>query len=307
MAKILVVTEKPFAADAVASIKKVILDAGFEFALLEKYTDKGDFLKAVADADAVIIRSDIVDGEVMDAGKKLKIVVRAGAGVDNVDLGAATAKNIVVMNTPGQNSNAVAELALGMMIYQIRAFFSGKSGSELKGKKLGILGYGYIGKRLAEIAKGLGMLVYAYDPFVSKETVEKDGVTYMETQQEIYRTCSTVSLHFPSNDKTKGSVTYELLASMPKPAVVVNTARKELIDEAALLKMFAERSDFVYLSDVEPGCKEEIAAKFPGKYFFTPKKMGAQTAEANNNAGIAAASQIVDFLKTGNKAYQVNK
>jgi D-3-phosphoglycerate dehydrogenase / 2-oxoglutarate reductase len=248
-----------------------------------------------------------VDGEVMDAGKKLKIIVRAGAGYDNIDLAAATAHKMVAMNTPGQNSNAVAELAIGMMIYHARAFFSGKSGFELNGKKLGLVGYGYVGKRVAEIAKGFGMTVFAYDPIYKKEDIEKDGVTYLSTTKEVFHTCSYISLHIPANDKTKGSINFELLSSMQKPAILINTARKEVINESDLLKMFAERADFAYLSDVEPGCKEEIAANYTGRFFFSPKKMGAQTSEANNNAGIAAAQQIVNFFKKGDTTFQVNK
>lgn len=307
MTKVLVATEKPFAAEAVQNIKKVLTDAGFEFQLLEKYTDKADLLKAVVDVDALIVRSDEVTREVLQAAPNLKIVVRAGAGYDNIDLEAARERKVVVMNTPGQNANAVAELCIGMMIYYARKFFSGQSGTELKGKKLGILGFGYVGKRVSEIAKALGMIVYAYDPLVSKEEIERFGVEYLPNEEAIFSTCQYVSLNFPANNQTKGSINYPLLSKMPKPAVLVNTARKELVNEQDLLKMFAERSDFAYLSDVEPDCKAEISEKYGNRYFFTPKKMGAQTAEANNNAGIAAANQIVNFFLKGDTTFQVNK
>ncbi len=307
MTKVLIATDKPFAKVAVDGIRKIVEDAGFELVLLEKYTAQSDFLNAIATVDAAIIRSDIADKEVIEAGKNLKIIVRAGAGYDNIDLAACTAKGVVAMNTPGQNSNAVAELAFGMMVMAARNNFDGSSGTELRGKKLGIHAYGNVGKYVALIAKGFGMDVYAFDPFVSKEAMEKDGIKCLTSVEELYSTCQYVSLHIPANDKTKKSINYELLSSMPKNACLVNTARKEVIDEEGLLKVFAERADFKYVSDIEPGCKAEVAEKYTGRFFFTPKKMGAQTSEANVNAGLAAAHQIVKFIKTGDKTYQVNK
>ncbi len=307
MTKVLVATDKPFAAVAVKGIRKVVEEAGFELVLLEGYTSQDDFIRTVADVDAVIIRSDKADKSVIDAGKNLKIVVRAGAGYDNIDLQAATAKGVVAMNTPGQNSNAVAELALGMMVFYARNFFNGKSGSELMGKKLGIHAYGFVGKNVARIAKGFGMEVYAFDPFVSKQEIEKDGVKWVSSVEELYSACHYISLHIPANSQTKQSVNFQLLSRMPSPACLVNTARAEVIHEADLLKMFQERKDFAYLSDVEPTNKAEIEASFKAKFFCTPKKMGAQTEEANVNAGIAAAKQIVNFLKNGDKTFQVNK
>jgi D-3-phosphoglycerate dehydrogenase / 2-oxoglutarate reductase len=307
MTKILVATDKPFAPVAVKGIRKVVEEAGFELVLLESYKSQDDFIKAVSDVDAVIVRSDKTDKAVIDAGKNLKIVVRAGAGYDNIDLPAATAKGVCVMNTPGQNSNAVAELALGMMVYHARNFFNGKSGTELKGKKLGIHAYGAVGKLVARIAKGFGMDVYAFDPFVKKEDIEKDGVKCVQSVEELYHSCSYISLHIPANSQTKLSINHTLLSGMPENAVLVNTARAEVINEPDLLKLFGERKDFSYLSDIEPTNKAEFEANFKGRYFFTPKKMGAQTEEANINAGIAAAKQIVGFLKNGDRTFQLNK
>lgn len=307
MAKVLVATVKPFAPAAVQGIKKLIEDAGYEFVLLEKYPEQSDLVKAVSAADALIIRSDKVTREVIEAANNLKIVVRAGAGYDNVDLQAATEKGVVVMNTPGQNSNAVAELALGMMVYQARNQFNGKAGTELRGKKLGIHAYGHVGKLVGDIARGFGMEIFAFDPFIPKETIEADGVKVVDSAKKLYQTCQYVSLHIPANEQTKNSINYELLSIMPANAVLVNTARKEVIDEAGLLKTFAEREDFKYISDIAPDCTDEIAAKYPGRFFFTPKKMGAQTAEANINAGLAAAKQIINFLEKGDRTFQVNK
>ena len=304
MAKILVATDKPFAKSAVDGIKKVLDEAGFELALLEGYTSPADLINAVADVDAMIVRSDIVSKEVVEAGKNLKIVVRAGAGYDNLDLAACTAKNVVAMNTPGQNSNAVAELAIGMMVYIARGCFNGKSGSELKGKTLGIHAYGYVGKAISTIAKGFGMKVIAFDPFLKKEDFK--DVEVVDSVEKLYSSCQYVSINIPATEKTKKSINFELLSKMPKGATLVNTARKEVIDEVGLLKVFAERPDFKYVSDVAPDCAAEIAEKFKDRFFFTPKKMGAQTSEANNNAGVAAAKQIVKFLKTGDTTFKVN-
>lgn len=305
--KVLVATEKPFAKVAIDGIKNVIDQAGYELVLLEKYTDKAQLLEAVADADAIIIRSDIVDAEVLAAAKNLKIVVRAGAGYDNVDLQAATAAGVCVMNTPGQNANAVAELALGMMVYGVRNLYNGTSGTELMGKKLGIHAYGNVGRNVARIAKGFGMDIYAFDAYCPKEVIEKDGVTALNSVEELYSTCNVVSLHIPATAETKNSINYELLNKMPKGAMLVNTARKEVINEPEVIKLMEDRCDFRYMTDIMPAANAEFAEKFAGRYFATPKKMGAQTAEANINAGIAAANQIVGFLRDGINKFQVNK
>lgn len=304
--KILVATEKPFAAEAVQKMKQVVDNAGFEFLLLEKYTGKPQLLDAVREANAIIIRSDIIDAEVLEAAVNLKIVVRAGAGYDNVDLSAATARKVTVMNTPGQNANAVAELALALMVYAARNFFDGSSGSEMSGKKLGVHAYGNVGRNVARIAKGFGMDIYAYDAFYPAEAIEKDGVKAVASAEELYKTCRYVSLHIPATAETKNAINCALLEKMPEKAVLVNTARREVIDEAGLVKLMEKRPDFKYLTDIMPGNDAEMKEKFPKRYFSTPKKMGAQTSEANNNAGVAAANQIVDFFKTGNKKFQVN-
>jgi D-3-phosphoglycerate dehydrogenase len=305
--KILIATDKPFAKVAVDGIRKEVEAAGYELALLEKYTEKQQLLDAVATANAVIIRSDIIDAEVLAAAKELKIVVRAGAGYDNVDLDAATAKGVCVMNTPGQNANAVAELALGMMVYAVRNFYNGSSGTELMGKKIGIHAYGNVGRNVARIAKGFGMEVYAYDAYCRAEDISKDGVTPFCSAEQLYATCEVISLHIPATVETKNSINFDLLTKMPKDALLVNTARKEVINEADLVKVFEARPDFKYVSDVEPGNAAELKEKYANRYFSTPKKMGAQTEEANINAGIAAAKQIVDFLQNGNQKFRVNK
>lgn len=305
--KVLVATDKPFAKVAIDGIKKVVVAAGFELALLEKYTEKQQLLDAVADANAIIIRSDIVDAEVIAAAKQLKIVVRAGAGYDNVDLEAATAHNICVMNTPGQNANAVAELALGMMVYGVRNFYNGSSGTELLGKKLGIHAYGNVGRNVARIAKGFGMEIFAYDAFCPAHVIEQDGVTAVQSAEELYKTCQFISLHIPATAETKNSINYELLSTMPKGGMLINTARKEVINEAELIKLMEDRTDFKYLTDISPSHHDEFTTHFPGRYFSTPQKMGAQTAEANINAGIAAAEQIVNYILHGNDKFRVNK
>jgi len=307
MKKVLLATDKPFAAVAVNQISGIIADAAYEIRKLEKYTSKADLLAAVKDVNAIIIRSDIIDREVIEAAPELKIVVRAGAGYDNVDLVAATENNVCVMNTPGQNSNAVAELVFGMMVYHARGFFSGNSGSELRDKILGIHAYGNVGRYVALIAKGFGMKVYAFDPFVAKENIEKDGVVALESVEELYSKCQYVSLHIPATEKTKKSINFGLLSKMPKGACLINTARKEVIDEEGLLQTMEARADFSYLSDIEPGVKDVFAEKFKGRYFFTPKKMGAQTEEANVNAGLAAARQIVAFFEHNDQSCRVNK
>jgi D-3-phosphoglycerate dehydrogenase / 2-oxoglutarate reductase len=305
--KVLVATEKAFAPIAIKLIREVTDAAGYQLALLENYKNVSELLDTVADADAMIVRSDLVTPQVLDAARKLKIVVRAGAGYDNLDLASCTAHKVVAMNTPGQNSNAVAELAFEMMLYQARGGFAGKSGTELRGKYLGLHAFGNVGKYMAEIAKGFGMQVYAFDPFVSAQDMAKAGVKPCSSQEELYSSCQYVSLHMPANEKTKKSIGYQLLKLMPKDAVLVNTARKEVIDEEGLVKIFGERKDLSYLSDVEPDNKALFEENYKGRFIFTAKKMGAQTEEANINAGVAAARQIVDYLKTGNEKFRVNK
>lgn len=305
MKNILVATDKPFAKVASDQIKNIIEEAGYVCNFLEKYPNQDALIAGVGEADAIIIRSDIVDKAVLEAAKNLKIVVRAGAGYDNVDLTAATEKGVVVMNTPGQNSNAVAELALGMMVYQLRNHFNGSSGAELFGKKLGIHAYGNVGKHVARIAKGFGMEVYAFDPFVSKEIIEKDGVIPVGSINELYGTCQFVSLHIPANAQTKKSVNFELLSLMPAQSMLVNTARKEVICEEGLKRIFAEKKGFTYVSDVAPDNLADLS-EYAERMFVTPKKMGAQTAEANINAGIAAAQQIIAFFKHDNITFKVN-
>lgn len=305
--KVLVATEKPFAAVAVDGIRKVIADAGYELGLLEKYSSKADLLDAVADADAVIIRSDVIDAEVLDAAKNLKIVVRAGAGYDNVDLAAATAHGVVVENTPGQNSNAVAELVFGMAIMAVRNMYNGTSGTEMKGKRLGLQAYGQVGRNVARIAKGVGMEVSAYDPYCPDEVMTADGIKPVHSVDELYAGKDFVSIHIPATPETKKSIGYDLITKMPKGGVLINTARKEVVDEAGLEKALEARPDLKYVADVKPDNAEELKAKFGDRVFFTPKKMGAQTAEANINAGIAAAHQVVAYLRDGINKYQVNK
>ena len=306
--KILIATEKPFAPKAVAGIREVFDAAGYEVVLLEKYSDKSELLAAVADVDGLIIRSDKVTAEVMAAAEQLKIVVRAGAGYDNVDLEAASERGVVVMNTPGQNSNAVAELALGMMIYMSRNQFTPGTGFELQGKSVGIHAYGNVGRLVARKAKALGMEVMAYDPFVKDDAVfEADGVKKVESVEELYSNADFLSLHIPATAQTKGSIGYKLLMSMPKGATLVNTARKEVIDECGLQAALSERTDLKYVADIAPDSAEELAKIAGKRYFATPKKMGAETAEANINAAVAAARQIVDFLENGNTRFQVNK
>ena len=305
--KVLVATEKPFAKVAVDGIREVVEQAGYSLVLLEKYTEKQQLLDAVADADALIIRSDVVDAEVLDAAKQLKIVVRAGAGYDNIDLAAASSHGVVAMNTPGQNSNAVAELALGMMVYAVRNFYNGTSGSELKGKKLGIHAFGNVGRNVARIAQGFGMDVYAYDAFCPDEAMTAAGVTPMHSAEELYSTCHIVSLHIPATPETKQSINHDLVNRMPKGGILVNTARKEVIHEDELIQLMQERADLKYITDIMPAADMKFRTLFEGRYFATPKKMGAQTAEANINAGIAAAKQIVDFIENGNTRFQVNK
>lgn len=305
--KVLVATEKPFSKVAVDGIKAVTDAAGYELVLLEKYTDKSQLLNAVADVDAMIIRSDKVDAEVLDAAKNLKIVVRAGAGYDNIDLEAATAHKVVAMNTPGQNANSVAELVFGLLVYAVRNFFNGTSGTELKGKKLGILAFGNVGRNVARIAKGFGMEIAAYDAYCPKEVIEDAGVVAVDSQDALFETCDIVSLHIPATPETKQSINAALVGKLKNGGILVNTARKEVINEPELLALLEERTDLKYVTDIKPDMDAEYAEKLSGRYFATPKKMGAQTAEANVNAGIAAANQIVGYLEQGITKFQVNK
>lgn len=304
--KVLVATEKPFAAPAVVGIKNELEAAGNEVVFLEKYTEKSQLLEAVADIDAMIVRSDKVTSEVLDAAKNLKIVVRAGAGYDNVDCAYAKEKGVVVENTPGQNSNAVAELVFGLLVYAVRNFYNGKSGSELKDKRLGILAFGNVGRNVARIAKGFGMTVSAYDAYCPAEAIEAADVHACSSVDELFQNNDVVSLHIPATPETINSIDYRTVNQMPKGGILINTARKEVINEAELLKLMAERTDLKYISDIKPDADEDFA-KFEGRYYATPKKMGAQTAEANINAGIAAASQINSFFEKGDTKYQVNK
>jgi D-3-phosphoglycerate dehydrogenase len=305
--KVLIATDKPFAKIAVDGIRQEIEAAGFELALLEKYTEKQQLLDAIVDADAIIIRSDIIDTEVIASAKRLKIVVRAGAGYDNVDLEAATAAGVCVMNTPGQNSNAVAELVFGLLVFAVRNFYNGSSGTELMVKKLGIHAYGNVGRNVARIAKGFGMKLYAFDAYCPSAEIERDGVKAVSSAEELYSVSDIISLHIPATSETKKSINAALLGLMPKGGILVNTARKEVIDETEILDFMVTHPDFKYVTDIEPGNHAEMKEKLAGRYFATPKKMGAQTAEANINAGIAAANQIVDYLKNGNQKFRVNK
>jgi len=304
--KVLVATEKPFAANAVKAIKEEIEKAGHELVLLEKYTEKAQLLDAVKDVEAMIVRSDKITPDVMDAAPKLKIIVRAGAGYDSIDTAYAKEKGIIVENTPGQNANAVAELVLGLLVYAVRAFFNGKSGSELIGKKLGLLAFGNVGRNVARIAKGFGMDVYAYDAFCPANVIEEAGVHAVANQEALFDQCDIVSLHIPATPETKQSINYALVNRLPKGGILINTARKEVINEAELLKLMAEREDLKFVTDIKPDADADFA-KLEGRYFSTPKKMGAQTAEANFNAGLAAAKQINAYFADGCTKFQVNK
>ncbi|MBO5456478.1 MAG: 3-phosphoglycerate dehydrogenase [Muribaculaceae bacterium] len=305
--KVLIATEKPFAAVAVDGMRKVVEEAGAELVLLEKYTDKQALLDAVADVDGLIIRSDKVDGEVLDAGKNLKVVVRAGAGYDNVDLAAATAHDVCVQNTPGQNSNAVAELVFGLAVMMCRNMYNGTSGTELKDKTIGIQAFGQVGRNVARIARGFEMNISALDPYCPDNVMEDAGVSPVHSVEQLYRENKVVSIHIPATPETKGSIGYDLIASMPKGGLLINTARKEVIDEEGLIKALEERQDLKYAADVAPERAMEIKERFGDRVFFTPKKMGAQTSEANINAGLAAARQVIAFLTTGEARFKVNK
>lgn len=304
--KVLIATAKPFAAEAVQGIKKEFEGTGHEVVLLEKYETNEQLLDAVKDVDAMIVRSDKITAEVLDTAKNLKIVVRAGAGFDSIDCQYAKEKNVVVENTPGQNANAVAELVMGMLVYVARNHFNGKSGHELMGRRLGLLAFGNVGRNVARIAKGFGMEVSAYDAFVPAEAIEKEGVHACKDQKELFEISDVLSLHIPATPETIKSINYDMVNLMPKGGILVNAARKEVIDEEGLLKLMNEREDLRYIADIMPDMDEEFK-KFGTRYFATPKKMGAQTAEANINAGIAAARQINAFFTDGCTKFQVNK
>ena len=304
--KVLIATVKPFAPAAVEGIKKELEGAGHQVVLLEKYGSEAELLSAVSDADAMIVRSDKVTKDVLDAAKNLKIVVRAGAGYDSIDTAYAKEKGVVVENTPGQNSNAVAELVFGLLVYTVRNFYNGNAGTELKGKRLGILAFGNVGRNVARIAKGFGMEVSAFDEFVPADKIEAQGVHAAKSRDDLFETNDIVSLHIPATAETRQSINYDVVNKLPKNGILINTARKEVIDEPGLLKLLAERTDLKYITDIKPDADADFQ-KFEGRYFSTPKKMGAQTAEANINAGIAAARQINAFFKDGDTKFQVNK
>jgi D-3-phosphoglycerate dehydrogenase / 2-oxoglutarate reductase len=306
--KILVATEKPFAPIAIRQIQEVIDAAGYKLVLLENYKSKSELLAAVVDVDGLIVRSDMVTSELLDAAKQLKIVIRAGAGYDNIDIKSCTEHNVVAMNTPGQNSNAVAELVFELLLYQIRGGFNGtRSGSELRMKTLGLHGFGNVGKYVADIARGFGMDTYTYDPFVSERVMKNNGAKQCISLEEMYLKCQYISIHMPYNERTNKLVGYNLMTKMPHNAVLVNTARKEVVNEDDLLRIFEERTDFCYLSDIEPDCKAVFEEKYQGRFIFTAKKMGAQTEEANINAGVAAARQIINYFRKGIDKYKLNK
>ena len=307
MSTILLATEKPFTKETVEDIKKIVEESGNTFKLLEKYKTKQELMDSIKDVDAVIVRSDKITKEIIDSSNNLKVIARAGAGFDNIDLGYSSKKGIVVMNTPGQNANAVAELVFGLLVYAKRNFFDGSSGTELKGKKLGLLAFGNVGRNVARIAKGFGMEIYSYDAFVPKEVLEKEGIHAVDNQEELFTNCDVVSLHVPATKETINSINYELCSKMKKNAILINTSRKEVINEKELIKLMDERKDIKYVTDLMPDNHEEFSNKFKGRYFATPKKMGAQTQEANINAGKAAANQIIDLFKTGKTKFQVNK
>jgi D-3-phosphoglycerate dehydrogenase len=305
--EILLATEKPFTKETVEDIKKLVEKSGNTFKLLEKYKTKQELMDSIKDVNAIIVRSDKITKEIMDSSNNLKVIARAGAGFDNIDLGYASKKGIVVMNTPGQNANAVAELVFGLLVYAKRNFYDGSSGTELKGKKLGLLAFGNVGRNVARIAKGFGMEIYSYDAFVPKEVLEKEGIHAVDKQEDLFTDCDIVSLHIPATKETINSINYDLCSKMKKNAILINTSRKEVINEKELIKLMEERKDIKYITDLKPDNHEEFLNKFKGRYFATPKKMGAQTQEANINAGKAAANQIIDFFKTGKTKFQVNK
>ena len=307
MSKILLATDKPFTKQTVEDIKSIIEQSGHTFKLLENYKNPKDLIDSLQDINGLIIRSDKITKEIIDSAPNLKIIVRAGAGVDNIDISHATEKKIVVMNTPGQNANAVAELVFGLLIYALRNFYSGTIGTELKGKKLGLLAFGQVGRNVARIAKGFDMEIYSYDAYVPKNVLEESGIKAVNNAEELFEKCDIVSLHIPATEETIKSINYNICKKMKKNAVLINTARKEVINEEEIIKLMEERNDLKYVTDLLPDNHEIFMNKFKGRYFSTPKKMGAQTEEANINAGKAAANQIVDFFKNGNTKFQVNK
>ena len=307
MSKILLATEKPFTKETVEDIKSIVEKSGNTFLLIENYKSKQELLEAVKNINALIVRSDKITQEIMDSSPNLKIIVRAGAGFDNIDIEYASKKGIVVMNTPGQNANAVAELVFGLLIYAVRNFYVGTTGTELKGKKLGLLAFGQVGRNVARIAKGFDMEIYSYDAYVPKEVLEKSGIHAADKAEDLFENCDIVSLHIPATKETINSINYELCSKMKKGAILLNTARKEVVNELELIKLMEERKDLKYLTDLKPDNHEQFENKFKGRYFATPKKIGAQTEEANINSGKAAANQIIDFFKTGNTKFQVNK
>lgn len=306
MTKVLIATVKPFSTEAVDEVREVFKNAGYQVEVLSKYQDQTELVNAMAGVDALIVRSDVVDKQVLEAADRLKIVVRAGAGYDNVDLDTASQRGVVVMNTPGQNSNAVAELVFGMMVYMNRNKLTPVTGTELRGKSLGIHAYGYVGRIVGMVGKGFGMKVHAFDPYIDPVIIKNDGVVWEERAEDLYSGCEYISLHIPANEETRKSVNFALLSRMPSGATLVNTARKEVVDEEGLLKMFREREDFRYFSDIAPDCRAKLEETYGERIFFTPKKMGAQTAEANKNAGVAAARQIVNYLEKGDTTFKVN-
>lgn len=305
--KVLVATVKPFAKKAVEEISVICKEAGYAMVLLEKYAEQAEFVQKVKDVDALIVRSDKVTEEVINNAQNLKVVVRAGSGYDNIDLEAATEKNIVAMNTPGQNSNAVAELVFGMMVYMARGQFNGKPGTELKGKKLGIHAFGNVGINVARIAKGFGMEIFAFDPYIDKKVMEEHGVKVIDSVEEMYKTCDYISLHLPSIPETQKFINNKLISKMKKGATLINTARKEVVCEEDIIQVFQNRDDLKYTSDIAPDTKIEMIERFGNRVYFTPKKMGAQTLEANVNAGIAAINQIINYFEKGDTTFQVNK
>ena len=304
---ILIATEKPFAPAAVEGIRAIVESSGHTLRLLEKYPDKATLLAAVADVDALIIRSDRVDADVLGAAPHLRIVVRAGAGVDNVDLDAATERDIVVMNTPGQNANAVAELVFGLLVRHVRHNYDGTAGTELRGKRIGLLAYGNVARCVARIARGFEMEVSAYDFFNRVERIEEDGTYAAHNLYDLVQQCDIVSLHTPATPRTREFVNREMIELMRPGGILINTARKEIIHEDELLQLLTERTDLSYLTDIRPDRHEDFVAALGNRYYATPKKLGAQTAEANANAGLAAARQIVGFFATGDTTFRVNR
>ena len=307
MSKILLATEKPFSKQTVEEMKSILEKSGFEFNSLEKYNSPQILKDSSKEIDGLIIRSDKITQEIIDSSPNLKIIIRAGAGVDNIDLAYATKKGIVVMNTPGQNANAVAELVFGLLIYSVRNFYDGTIGSELKGKKLGLLAFGQVGRNVARIAKGFNMEIYSYDAYVPKNVLEESGINAVNNAQELFEKCDVISLHIPATEETIKSINYNLCKKMKKNAILINTARKEVINEDDIIKLMEERNDLKYITDLKPDKHDIFLEKFKGRYYATTKKLGAQTEEANYNAGKAAANQIVDFFKNGNTKFQVNK